>query len=88
MNKDRELQWRLELEAIDRACAFWLFKKALRVAGVPLEEMHAVETDYGDRLVKVTLESGEEYTANISGDSIPTAMWDTLKQIPALRERG
>ncbi len=84
------MNWEAEMrrEAARREYAFAIFKTALCVAGVPLKEMEVVETDYGDRLVKVTLNGGAEYAANISGDSTPTAFWDTMKQIPALRERG
>ncbi len=85
---DKDLKERMEREASHREYAFAIFKTALCVAGVPLKEMEVVETANGDRLVKVVLNGGAQYTANISGDSIPTAMWDTLKQIPALRERG
>ena len=84
----QELARRMDKEAEQRRTTFMMFKTTLRMAGVPLKEMEVVETVHGDRLVKVVLDGGAEYTANISGDSIPTAMWDTLKQIPAIRERG
>lgn len=83
-----ELARRIGKEAEQRRNAFMMLKTTLRMAGVPVESMKVVETSYGDRIVACVLESGAQYNANITGDSVPMAIWDTLKQIPALRERG
>ena len=55
----------------------------LQLAGVPVKKMEVVRTEY-DTIVKVTFPWGER-KANITFDSIPTAVWDVLKQIPELR---
>ena len=85
----KELARRMDKEAEQRRNAISLFRVALQVAGVPLKSMEVVETGTDDRLVVVTLKNDTSYyIANITGDSVPMAIWDTLKQIPALRERG
>ncbi len=75
-------------EKIEMETAIELLFLALKTGGVPICVWWISETDYGDRLVKVRLTGGKECTANITADSIPTAIWDILKQIPELRERG
>jgi hypothetical protein len=55
----------------------------LQLAGVPVKKMEVVRTEY-DTLVEVTFPWGMR-KANITFDSIPTAVWDVLKQIPELR---
>lgn len=84
----QELARRMDKEAEQRRTTFMMFKTTLRMAGVPVKAIDIVETDYGDRIVTCVLESGAQYNANITGDSVPMAIWDTLKQIPVLRERG
>lgn len=84
----QELARRMDKEAEQRRNAFMMLKTTLRMAGVPVESMKVVEGSC-DRLVVVTLKNDTSYyIANITGDSVPMAIWDTLKQIPALRERG
>ena len=84
----KELARRMDKEAEQRRNAFMMLKTTLRMAGVPVESMEVVEGSC-DRLVVVTLKNDTSYyIANITGDSVPMAIWDTLKQIPALRERG
>lgn len=84
----KELARRMDKEAEQRRNAFMMLKTTLRMAGVPVESMKVVEGSC-DRLVVVTLKNDTSYyIANITGDSVPMAIWDTLKQIPALRERG
>ncbi len=75
-------------EDIKRRNAISLFMVALQEAGAPLESYELLETGYGDRLVKVRLTGGKERVANITADSTPTAIWDILRQVPELRERG
>ena len=76
-----------EDEDTSRLLAFFHFRRALQCAGVPVRDMEIVEKN-GDRIVEVTFMNGYVAEANITMDSVPTAMWDCLKQIPALRERG
>ena len=76
-----------EDEDTSRLLAFFHFRRALQCAGVPVRGMEIVEKN-GDRIVEVTFMNGYVAEANITMDSVPTAMWDCLKQIPALRERG
>ena len=83
-----ELARRMDKEAEQRRNAFMMLKTTLRMAGVPVESMKVVEESC-DRLVVVTLKNDTSYyIANITGDSVPMAIWDTLRRIPALRERG
>lgn len=77
-----------EDEDMSRLLAFFHFRRALQCAGVPVRDMEIVEKEYGDRAVEVTFMNGHVAEANITMDSVPTAMWDCMKQIPALRERG
>ena len=76
-----------EDEDTSRLLAFFHFRRALQCAGVPVRGMEIVEKN-GDRIVEVTFMNGYVAEANITMDSVPTAMWDCMKQIPALRERG
>lgn len=76
-----------EDEDTSRLLAFFHFRRALQCAGVPVRGMEIVEKN-GDRIVEVTFMNGYVAEANITMDSVPTAIWDCLKQIPALRERG
>ncbi len=75
-------------EEIEMETALELLFLALKLGGAPIYVWWISETDYGDRLVKVRLTGGKERVANITADSIPTAIWDIMKQIPELRERG
>lgn len=60
-----------------------LLCQALQKAGVPLLSLDIVEHD-SERMVKATFTWGERW-ANISMDAPHTALWDILRQIPALR---
>lgn len=82
-----EMRLLTEDEDTSRLLAFFHFRRALQCAGVPVRGMEIVEKN-GDRIVEVTFMNGYVAEANITMDSVPTAMWDCLKQIPALRERG
>ncbi len=77
-----------DYEATVRITAMQMLFAALKIGGAPIDGFRMIETGYGDRLIKVNLTGGSERTANITADSIPTAIWDIMKQIPELRERG
>ncbi len=77
-----------EDEDTSRLLAFFHFRRALECAGVPIRGMEIVDKENGDRVVEVTFCGGYVAEANITWDSVPTALWDCMKQIPALRERG
>ncbi len=77
-----------EDEDTSRLLAFFHFRRALQCAGVPVRGMEIVDKENGDRIVEVTFMNGYVAEANITMDSVPTAIWDCMKQIPALRERG
>lgn len=65
--------------------AFLHFRMALKTAGIPVMTMRIVDKEYGDRVVVVTFKDGHTVEANITMDSIATAMWDCMKQIPELK---
>ena len=77
-----------EDEDVSGLLAFFHFRRALQCAGVPVRSIEAVDKENGDRVAEVTFMNGHVVEANITWDSVPEAMWDCLKQIPALRERG
>ena len=76
-----------EDEDTSRLLALFHFRRALQCAGVPVRDMEIVEKN-GDRIVEVTFMNGYVAEAHTTMGSVPTAMLDCLKQIPALRERG
>ena len=76
-----------EDEDTSRLLALFHFRRALQCAGVPVRDMEIVEKN-GDRIVEVTFMNGHVAEANITMDSVPRAIWDTMKQMPVLRERG
>lgn len=65
--------------ALDALC------HAIQLSGVPLKTLEIVDTEY-DRFVEATFAWGTR-EANITADSVPTALWDVMKQIPELRSR-
>ncbi len=69
--------------------ALWNLLVGLQAGDCSVNSFEVVQDlDTHDRLVKATFEGGTERWANITGDSVPCAIWDVMRQIPELQERG
>ncbi len=76
-------------EESDRKEAFTFLVMALKCGGNSIDHFEIVEDDAThDRIVEAHFESGCVRTANITGDAIPCAIWDVMRQIPELQEKG